>query len=42
MGAFVAIVSPLQFVAPPAITAMLGSLSLIVVTLNTYSIRKLK
>jgi Cu2+-exporting ATPase len=42
MGAFVAIVSPLQFVAPPAITAMLGSLSLIVVTLNTYSLRKLK
>ena len=42
LGAFVAIVSPLQVVTPPAITAMLGSLSLIVVTLNTYSRRKLK
>ena len=42
LGAFVAIVSPLQFVAPPAITAMLGSLSLIVVILNTYSFRKSK
>jgi Cu2+-exporting ATPase len=42
LGAFVAIVSPLQFVTSPAITAMLGSLSLIVVTLNTYSLRKLK
>lgn len=40
--AFVAIVSPLQVVTPPAIAAMLGSLSLIVVTLNTYSLRKLK
>jgi len=39
---FVAIVSPLQVVTPPAVTAMLGSLSLIVVTLNTYSLRKLK
>ena len=42
LGAFVAIVSPLQVVTPPAIAAMLGSLSLIVVTLNTYSLRKLK
>lgn len=40
--AFVAIVSPLQVVTPPAIAAMLGSLSLIVVTLNSYSLRKLK
>jgi Cu2+-exporting ATPase len=42
LGAFVAIVSPLQVVTAPVITAMLGSLSLIVVTMNTYSLRKLK
>jgi P-type E1-E2 ATPase len=42
LGVFVAIVSPLQVVTPPAIAAMLGSLSLIVVTLNTYSLGKLK
>jgi Cu2+-exporting ATPase len=42
LGAFVAIVSPLQVVTAPLITAMLGSLSLIVVTMNTYSLRKLK
>jgi Cu2+-exporting ATPase len=42
LGAFVAIVSPLQFVTPAAITAMLGSLSLLVIAINAYSVGKLK
>lgn len=40
--AFVAIVSPLPVVAAPAVAALLGSLSVVVVTLNAYSIGKLK
>jgi cation transport ATPase len=42
LGAFVAIVSPLQVATPPAFTALLGSLSLLVVAINSYSIGKLK
>lgn len=39
---YVAIVSPLQVATPPALTALLGSLSLLVVAMNAYSIGKLK
>jgi P-type E1-E2 ATPase len=39
---FVAIMSPLQVATPPALTALLGSLSLIVVVTNAYSVGKLK
>ncbi|MEY3934195.1 MAG: hypothetical protein RLZZ606_794 [Actinomycetota bacterium] len=39
---YVAIVSPLQVATPPALTALLGSLSLLVVAKNAYSIGKLK
>ena len=42
LGVFVAIVSPLQVVPPPALTALLGSLSLLVVAMNSNSIGKLK
>lgn len=40
--AFVAIVSPLQVETSPAIAALLGSLSVLFVTLNAYSLGKLK
>ena len=39
---FVAIVSPLQIPAPPAVAALIGSLSLLFVSLNAYSAGKLK
>jgi Cu2+-exporting ATPase len=39
---FVAIVSPLQVETSPAIAALLGSLSVLFVTLNAYSLGKLK
>jgi Cu2+-exporting ATPase len=39
---YVAIVSPLQVATPPALTALLGSLSLLVVAMHAYSIGKLK
>jgi len=39
---FVAIVSPLQFVAAPSIAALLGSLSVLFVSFNAYSAGKLK
>ena len=42
LASFVAIVSPLQVVASPAIAALLGSLSVLFVTLNAYSLGKLK
>ena len=42
LGVFVAIVSPLQVATPPALTALLGSLSLLVVAVNTFSVGKLK
>jgi Cu2+-exporting ATPase len=42
LASFVAIVSPLQVVAPPALAALLGSLSVLFVTLNAYSLGKLK
>jgi P-type E1-E2 ATPase len=42
VASFVAIVSPLQVVAPPALAALLGSLSVLFVTLNAYSLGKLK
>lgn len=42
LASFVAIVSPSQVVASPAIAALLGSLSVLFVTLNAYSLGKLK
>jgi hypothetical protein len=42
LGSFVAIVSPLQVVALPVVATLLGSLSLVFVMLNAYSLRKLK
>jgi cation transport ATPase len=42
LASFVAIVSPLQVVTSPAIAALLGSLSVLFVTLNAYSLGKLK
>lgn len=42
LASLVAIVSPLQVVASPAIAALLGSLSVLFVTLNAYSLGKLK
>jgi Cu2+-exporting ATPase len=42
LGSFVAIVSPLLIPTPPAIAALIGSLSLLFVTINAYSIGKLK
>jgi cation transport ATPase len=42
LGLFVAIVSPLQAIALPAVATLLGSLSLVFVMLNTFSLRKLK
>jgi len=41
LGLFVAIVSPLQVIALPAGATLLGSLSLVFVMLNAYSLRKL-
>jgi P-type E1-E2 ATPase len=42
LGLFVAIVSPLQAIALPAVATLLGSLSLVFVMLNVFSLRKLK
>lgn len=42
LGAFIAIVSPLQVVALPAGATLLGSLSLVFEMLNAFSLRKLK
>jgi len=42
LASIVAIVSPLQVVGSPAIAALLGSLSVLFVTLNAYSLGKLK
>jgi P-type E1-E2 ATPase len=42
LASFVAIVSPLQVVASPAIAALLGSLSVLLVSTNAYSVGKLK
>jgi Cu2+-exporting ATPase len=39
---FVAIVSPLQIPTPPAIAALIGSLSLLLVSINAHSVGKLK
>lgn len=42
LGSYVAIVSLLLIPTPPAIAALIGSLSLLFVTVNAYSIGKLK
>ena len=42
LGSFVAIVSPLLIPAMPAVAALIGSLSVLFVTVNAYSIGKLK
>jgi len=42
LASFIAIVSPLQVETSPAIAALLGSLSVLFVTLNAYSLGKLK
>ena len=42
LGLFVAIESPLQVVSLPVLATLLGSCSMVFVTLNAYSLRKLK
>jgi Cu2+-exporting ATPase len=41
LGLFVAIVSPLSIATPPSVAALIGSVSLLFVTVNAYSIGKL-